>query len=504
MHTPSFGGAEMASALTTGRSFARALLATFEAHRDRTAVDEGASAHTYGELLGRSWRLAAVLRGLGLPPGAVVAVSAGRGYDYVASIVGAIFAGHPFLPVDPSYPGDHVAFLLKDAGAACLLVDAARPPWEPPEGVAVVCVREVGGAGEAPGAEVGAEGQDEIYTIYTSGTTGRPKGVPIEAGGLGAFLRSQGEYLQVSTESRFAALSSISFDMSIFEIFMALWHGASVCAVPREAAIDGRLLARELTRRGVTHALMTPSTLSMLPAAECPGLRHVVSAGEKCGAALVEAWSRGRAFYDAYGATEATIYTTITRKTPATPPGEVGRPMPGSRVVILDDEGVELGPEREGEICILGAAVSPGYRRRPELNAQKFLEREGVRLYRTADVGFVDRGGSLYFKGRKDKQVKWRGYRIELEEIEAVANETKLVAASHAALLRAGEPTASLVLFVAPGRAAPYSPDALRGELRRRLPGHMLPSRLVEVETMPTTANGKVNSELLLSTLTRG
>jgi len=495
---------ELRYASTTGQAFAEALIATFQTHHARTAVYDGASTYTYEALLGRALQLTARLRRLDLPAGSVVALSMDRGYDYIASILGVIFAGHSFLPIDPTYPSARIAFMVEDADARCVMLDAARQTWEPPAGIAVVDVRAADTADPAltPASVVNA--QVVIYTIYTSGTTGRPKGVPIESAGLATFLWSQGEHLQVSCESRFASISSISFDMSIWEIFLALWHGASIAMLSREITIDGRLLAQTLTRYEVTHVLMTPSMLSLLPAAECKHLQHVLSAGEKCSASLVETWSRLCAFYDAYGATEATIYTTITRKTPQTPTSDVGKPMHGSRIAILGDDGVERAPGQIGEICILGVGVSRGYHRRPELNAEKFLAHAGTRLYRTGDIGYLDEAGSLHFKGRKDKQVKWRGYRIELEEIEAVTNGTRLVTACHATLHQASETMTSLILFVAPNKAAHYSLSDLRGQLKQHLPSHMLPSRLVEVDQIPTTTNGKVNTELLLSTLTQG
>ncbi len=488
----------------SGRAFAEALIVTFERQHARIAVYDRASTYTYGMLLERSLQLAAQIRRLSLPASSVVAVSMGRGYDYVASILGVIFAGHAFLPIDPTYPSARIEFMLDDVGATCVMADSASRTWEPPTGIAVVDVREMDTAEPASTPAAGVQHEDVIYTIYTSGTTGRPKCVPIESSGLATFLWAQGEYLGVSAESTFASVSSISFDMSIWEIFLALWHGAGLAMFPRETTIDGRLLAQALTRYEVTHVLMTPSMLSMLPAAECRHLQHVVSAGEKCSASLVETWSQRCAFYDAYGATEATIYTTITRKIPETAMSNVGKPMCGSQIAILDEEGVEQGPGQTGEICILGVGVSRGYHRRPELNEKKFLSRGGARLYRTGDIGYLDGAGFLHFKGRKDKQVKWRGYRIELEEIEAVANGTKLVTACHAILHQANEAMISLILFVAPDKAAQYSRTDLRSRLKQHLPSHMLPSRFIEVDTIPTTTSGKVNTELLLSTLEQG
>jgi amino acid adenylation domain-containing protein len=466
------------------------------------AVIDLGSEYTYLALRRRVEHIAAILADEQFDAARPVAVAMPQGFEYVACVLGALFAGRSFLPVDPAYPAQRIAHMLRDSNASCVLHDS-RLSIDVVQQLAVRFIdTSIAPPSTRPSALSVVESEQPIYLIYTSGTTGLPKWVPILAAGLHNFLREQGDYLEVSAQSVFAATSSVSFDMSIWEIFLCLFHGARIATFARQVILDGRALGEALVQHRVTHLLMTPSMLSILPRADYPDLRHVVSAGEKCPTSLVEFWGDRCNFHDAYGATEATIYSTVTRKTVETTAPDVGLPMRGNDILITNENGRPVPVGEVGEICIGGVGVSPGYVNRPDLNAAKFVRIEGRAYYRTGDVGSLTVSGSLQFKGRKDKQVKLNGFRIELEEIESVGNRTGLIDSCHAAIHTAGTSGLStLILFVVTRKSIVFDQATLKGRLGEFLPAYMVPNRIVPVAELPMTVNGKVDSAALLSTL---
>ncbi|MDR8050745.1 amino acid adenylation domain-containing protein [Burkholderia cenocepacia] len=467
---------------------------------DKTAIIDSQGAHSYRELFARAKEFAETLQGANVGPNATVALSMRKEFSYVQAVLGCLLSGNAFLPIDPTYPLERANYMIEDAGAvACainldmcarvqtpILIDTRALPQNR-SAVSDLALRLT-----------------TAYTIYTSGTTGRPKGVPITSSALARFIATQGEALNVTEGSRFASVSSISFDMSIWEMFMALCHGASIVMLDRDTIVDGRKLGAALKDHAVSHVLMTPSMLSLLPADTYPALRYVVSAGEKCDPQTVATWSGVSSFFDAYGATEATIYTTIIRKTPDTPLACVGLPMAGSEIAIVGDDGRRLKQRETGEICIVGNAVSYGYHNRPELNTRVFGVLENKRFYRTGDIGYLDDAGRLYCKGRADRQVKFNGSRIELEEIERVSNQTDLVTRSVATLHTTGSGKTFLYLFTVPKVRGTFSVNSFRAALRAVLPGFMMPSRIFTVPEIPLTSNGKVDIPRLTITSEEG
>ncbi|WP_081086687.1 amino acid adenylation domain-containing protein [Burkholderia stagnalis] len=464
-----------------------------ELNPEKTAVIDARGSYSYYDIFSSGRTFSAALQNAGIGPNANVALSMRKECSYIEAVIGCLLSGNAFLPIDPNYPPERKRHMIADSGAvaAAINFDMCTPVDVP-----ILLDTRTLPPGNAP------DFPDELraaYTIYTSGTTGRPKGVPIESAALADFIAVQGATLAVTGASRFASIASISFDMSIWELFMALCHGATLVMLDRDTIVDGRKLGAALDAHAVSHLLMTPSMLSLLPAGAYPALRYVVSAGEKCGSQNVKTWSPVTHFFDAYGATEATIYTTIVRKTPDTPPACVGQPMAGSGIAIIDSNGREVNNGETGEICIVGNAVSRGYHNRPELNANVFIELDGKRAYRTGDIGYLDESGFLFCKGRLDRQVKFNGYRIELEEIERVANETLLVAASAAALHTSESGKTFLYLFVVPRDETDFKPLAFREALRRVLPMFMMPSRIFAVPAMPVTSSGKADISRLMT-----
>ncbi|HEX8821363.1 MAG TPA: amino acid adenylation domain-containing protein, partial [Archangium sp.] len=296
--------------------------------------------------------------------------------------------------------------------------------------------------------------------------------------------------------------ASASFDASVYEIFMALLEGATLVMAPREALLPGAELARLLREERVTTTLLTPSVLEVTPAESLPALETVLSGAEACHPGLVERWGRGRRFVNAYGPTEISICVTVTECSPGTTVTPIGRPLAGTRAYVLDASLRPVSTGAHGELYVGGAGVSRGYLGRPELTAERFLpdpfsEEPGARLYRTGDVARWLPDGQLEFLGRADSQVKLRGYRIEVGEIEAALRAAPGIREAVVALRPGASGEPRLVAWVVPVDGQGPSVRELRERLRERLPEYMVPAAFVSLEALPLTTSGKVDRRAL-------
>jgi amino acid adenylation domain-containing protein len=486
-------------------SFASLLDASFIRHQHLPALRTASRTVSYRELDIRSLQIAHWLVAGGVREGETVGILLERGIEFVATACAVIRIGCTYLPLDPSYPAERLAFMASDASAALIVSCCDHRDLHGP----MRCVvRELeSSACEATQFICSSERRRSnadisVYVIYTSGTTGQPKGVPIHQQGLVNFIVAQMQALDVTRDCRFIQNSSICFDMSVWEIFLALCSGASLAIVERATLVDGRAFVAALRSFEVTHLLVTPSMLSVMPQSELPALTCIVSAGEKCSQALIDAWAPERKFYDAYGATEATVYTTVARCFAGHTERHVGRAMANTSVHVLDSLLRPVPQGEIGEIHIGGWGVAHGYLNRPELNATRFISHNGMRLYRTGDLGMLTADFNLVFKGRADKQIKINGFRIELEEIEASANRLPLVEGSHAQVVEQSGAKRSLVLYVVlSDKSVGVAP--VRRHLRECLPRYMVPSLVIELERFPLTGSGKIDAQRLPSPFNR-
>ena len=390
---------------------------------------------TYLELEERANRLARHLRARGVGRGSRAAVLLPRSPDAYAALLGILKAGAAYVPLDPEYPVDRVAFILRDCEAEVLVTTASLASQHPRFGGALVsldadaaAIAAESHARLAPG-EVGNGPRDLCYIIYTSGSTGRPKGVMVEHRSACHLVHAEGELFQVRPEDRVYQGFSLAFDASVEEIWLAFRAGATLVAATCETAGAGPDLSRHLAQSRVTVFSTVPSLLSVLTE-PIPTLRLLILGGEKCPAPLVERWARpGLRMVNTYGPTEATVIATYADLA-AGKPVTIGRAVPGYRVVLVDDRMEPVPPGAVGEICIGGPGVARGYVGLPEETRARFVpdrfapaDEPGARMYRTGDLGRIDGEGNLEFVGRSDAQVKLRGFRVELGEIESVLLE---------------------------------------------------------------------------------
>ncbi len=475
----------------TRRSELTTLHRLFEARAaampDAEALVFGQQRLTYAELDARANQLAHHLRGLGVRAESRVVLCLERSLELIVSMLGVLKAGAVYVPLDPSWPAARRQSLVEDCGATVVL-DAPVDP-------------EALSRAPRTTPEVAVHPEQLAYIIYTSGSTGRPKGVLVEHRGVVNTLWASREDWAVGPGKRVLQCASASFDASVYEIFMALLEGATLVLAPREALLPGAELARVLREERVTTTLLTPSVLEVTSAEGLPALETVVSGAEACRPALVERWGRGRRMLNAYGPTEVSIAATIARCSPGnvTP---IGRPLAGVRAYVLDGSLRPVSLGARGELYVGGAGVSRGYLGRPELTAERFIpdpfsEEPGARLYRTGDVARWLPDGQLEFLGRADSQVKLRGYRIEVGEIEAVLRAEPGLREAVVALRpgAAGEPR--LVAWVVPVDARGASVRELRERLRQKLPEYMVPTAFVALEALPLTTSGKVDRRAL-------
>ncbi len=455
------------------------------------AVISGGRVATYSELDAHANRIARYLRIRGVGRGAVVALLLPRSVDAYASILGILKAGAAYVPVDPEYPPERMAWIVENSGAVATLTaaDLAEVARESPEAL--------------PRDGNGANPHDLCYVIYTSGSTGRPKGVMVEHRNACHLVTSESTIFGVRRGDRVYQSASLSFDLSVEQIWLAFGAGATLVAATSEMACAGPDVSRQLAEYGVTVLSCVPTLLSMLdPAAEdLPSLRLLILGGETCPNQLVERWARpGRRIVNTYGPTEATViatYADLSTDKPVT----IGRPVPGYFIYLLDDNLRPVARGETGEICIGGAGVARGYIGLPDETRARFVPDPfaagEARMYRSGDLGRMDGEGNIEFRGRADGQVKLRGMRVELGEIEAALLRDDSVRAAACAVRESVRGDLQLAAWVVPRTNAAVDEERLRAGLRRWLPTWMVPSPIQTVAELPRLPSGKLDRAAL-------
>ncbi len=473
----------------------RALIAArAEVHPMRTAVVCDGRSLSYGALIAQAEAIAAMLRQRGVAPGDRVGVFMTRSTALPAALLGVWRAGAAYVPLDPDYPPERIAYMLADSGAALVLSQRGLRDRLP--AVAVACVEDAAEANA--GVEPPPAGLDALaYVIYTSGSTGKPKGVQISHRALVNFLDSMSRRPGFDEQDAMLAVTTICFDIAGLELFLPLVRGGRVELATAETARDGLALARLLAGSGATVMQATPATWRMLLAAEwTPSAKlAILCGGEALSPELAEALCAGGGpVWNLYGPTETTIWSTAARVESGAPV-TVGRPIANTGAYVVDRAGFPAPPGAAGELWLGGEGLAWGYRDRPSLTAQRFLpdpfgDRPGGRVYRTGDWARWRANGALQHLGRNDGQVKLRGYRIELGEVESAVK--KLAGVRDAvAVLRPLAGQTCLVAFALADR------EPARDGLASWLPEHMIPAQVIALREFPQTLNRKVDRKAL-------
>ena len=475
---------------------------------DRVAVVYGTSRLTYSELDERANQLAHRLRQAGVGAESLVAIYLERSAELLVAVFGILKAGGAYVPLDPAQPTHRLSLILEDAGVAAVLTHEHLEQRLAGVGAEVISLdTDVAASGrqDVPKPPVTVGGGNTAYVIYTSGSTGQPKGVNVCHRSVVNLARAlaQSVYEGTAAPLRVSVNAPLAFDSSVKQVLQLL-GGHTLYVVPEEIRPDGGELLKFIRDHRLDVLDCTPSQLRLLleaglgaEGATSPSIALV--GGEAIDDAL---WGtlcglEGTAFYNVYGPTECTVDATACRVSHPPRP-RIGRPLANMQVYVLDDELAPVPVGVLGELYIGGEGVARGYFNRPGLTAERFVphpfgERPGGRLYRTGDRGRFLPGGELECAGRVDYQVKLRGYRVELGEIEAALLQHEAVRGA-VAMVREDRPgDRRLVAYVVPGRDAAPQPGELREHLREKLPEYMIPSALVTLKAFPLTRNGKVD-----------
>ncbi|HEX7173777.1 MAG TPA: amino acid adenylation domain-containing protein, partial [Pyrinomonadaceae bacterium] len=477
---------------------------------DAAAVSVGRTTYSYRELNERANKLARRLREAGVGPEVLVGILLSRSVEMVVGLLGVLKAGGAYVPFDISQPARRLGFMLEDAGVTLLLCHESTSDTELPPHLKLMRLDadwaeiESYSAGNLPPS---ALPDNLAYVIYTSGSTGRPKGVQVTHASLVNLLSSMQRIPGLTSSDTLLAVTTISFDIAALELFLPLVTGARLVIATRDEAHDAGRLAGLLSDFSVTVMQATPATWRLLVEsgwAGSAGLK-ILCGGEALARSLAEELvGRGAAVWNLYGPTETTIWSAAGRVDGGTGEGlvSVGGPIANTQMYVLDAE-LEPAPVGVvGELYIGGEGLARGYLNRPELTAERFVphphgEEAGARLYRTGDVARYRSDGGMEVVGRMDQQVKLRGHRIELGEVEsALCGHPEVREA--AVVVRERRPgDQRLVAYLVSGRDARPAAAELSGFVRRSLPEFMAPSSFVYLDALPRHPNGKVNRPAL-------
>ncbi len=465
----------------TGRSLTTALVPELVAGwadttPDAVAAVDGPRTMTYRHLVDRAHGVAGALRASGAGRDEVIGLSCARGLPGLIGMLGILLAGSAYLYLDPTWPEPRRRQMVDQCRVRTVLTDSAIPSTARP-------------ARQRRHTEPG----DLCYVVYTSGSTGGPRGVAVEHGGVANMARELARVFGLQRGTRVLQFANWAWDAAAGEILPALAAGGTVVVAGDTVRHGGEPLATLLRRHRVQVATLTPSLLSALPEADLPDLRTVVAVGEPCPAELVGRWARGRRFLNGYGPTEATVAVSVGRCGPGEPV-TIGQPLPGVRVRVLDSQGQPVVPGEPGELVVGGAGVARGYVRDPgpdgHLVIEPFPHDGDTRWYHTGDLVSQRPDGQLVHHGRLDDQVKVRGHRVELAEVEHGLRQHPGVRAC-AAITTGGRLVAHVV--ATPGVSVGQVLAAAAGWL----PDFMVPDEVRLVDALPLNANGKLDRRAL-------
>ncbi|MGW5474894.1 amino acid adenylation domain-containing protein [Streptomyces chartreusis] len=471
----------------------------------------GAEPLDYGELNAEANRLARLLLGRGIGPGDLVALALPRSARTVVALLAVLKTGAAYLPVDPDYPAERIAYMLQDAAPAEVLSveeAAGRLPGVSPlvlDAPATLAELDALPATDLADADRTRPltARDTAYVIYTSGSTGHPKGVAVPHSGAANLVANLRAEMGAGPGTRVLQFASFSFDATVWELSASLYSGGTLVCATADSRLSAPLLAELIAEYGVNHAILPPTVVAGFPdPAALPGDLCLLVGGEACPPAVVERIAPHVTLRNAYGPTETSVAATWSD--PLTPGGKppIGRLLANFRGYVLDAALAPAPVGVTGELYLAGSGLAHGYLGRPGTTAERFVADPyggpGTRMYRTGDLVRRRPDGTLDYVGRADHQVKLRGFRIEPGEIEATLTRHPVIA--HAAVVVTATPTGDRQLtgyvVPVPGVAAVDVP-VLRAHVAGSLPAHMVPASLVTLPELPLTPNGKLDTRAL-------
>jgi amino acid adenylation domain-containing protein len=456
----------------------------------------------YRTLSRRANALAWQLREMGVGPEVPVAICAERSLSMIVGVLAILKSGGIYVPLDPSYPKQRLAIMLDIAKPQLVLYQRKLNALLPNKGITTFELENSSGErDDAPDSHVFAS--NGAYIIFTSGSSGTPKGIILAHKGLCNMIHDWNRLFNVNEGDHILQFASFSFDASVWEIFMAFSSGASLCVGSRNTLYSSEELLELLQSLKISHALLPPSLLGVLTPRKLKHLRSLAAIGERCTEKIERCWRRGLRFYNAYGPAEATITAAVYESThdelfSSGPP--IGKPMANTQLYVLDSDLQPVPQGCAGELFIGGVGVARSYIGIAGGTAEKFLPNpfdtnvSGARFYRSGDLVWQDENGDLHYIGRIDQQVKIRGVRVELGEIESRLRQIHEVQDALVITDEAGPGQAGyqLLAYVI-GDEEQLPVKTIRARLKEHLPDAMLPSSYIYLNAFPVTANGKID-----------
>jgi len=483
---------------------------------EKVAVTCGGKQLTYGQLDAASNRLARYLQSIGARPGMLIGVSVERSIDMMIALFGILKTGAAYVPLDPEYPSERLSYMLSDAALTIVVSQESVRSKLPDSAARVVSLDgdapKIAAFGDSPLTLDNNDPNGVAYVIYTSGSTGKPKGVQVPRRAVVNFLNGMRLEPGFSPSDVMIAVTTLSFDIAVLELFLPLSLGGRVEIVDRETAMDGEKLKNALRESGATVMQATPSTWRLLLTAGwtgSPALR-ILCGGEAFPVDLVgQLLPRAAEIWNMYGPTETTVWSTCLRVTDPSKPPSIGRPIANTSTYIVDSLMQPVPVGVPGELCIGGAGVTLGYLNRPELTHANFIpnpfgKNPGEIMYKTGDMAAYDVDGTINYFGRIDTQVKIRGFRIELGEIEAAIVTHETVEQAVVIKVEPKPNDVRIAAYIKTRNGAEVDGAVLRNHLRGKLPEYMVPQHFIALETFPLTPAGKIDRRQLSATFSLG
>ncbi len=467
------------------------------------AVELESQTLSYSELDKRSNQLANFLQTVNVGPDSCVGIFMSRSFESVIGILAILKAGGAYVPLDPAYPVERLQSIWDETNSPILITQSNLKDKIDTGEVKSLCLDEEwekieSFSQEPPVVEISPE--NLAYVIFTSGSTGKPKGILLTHGGLNNLTHTSNRFFKVHKKSRVLQFSSFGFDVAVWEIFMALGAGATLCLGTGKSLFSLLALPRTLREEKITMALLPPSLLNVISSEGLDYLETVIAVGERCTNENVKRWAPGRNFFNGYGPAEGTVtvsaYLTNAEESPRPLGPPIGRPLENIEIYILDQAMNPVPVGVPGEMCLGGVCIARGYLNQKQRTQEKFVKHpfrpEGY-IYRTGDRARFLPDGNMEFLGRVDHQVKIRGYRVEPGEIEAVLNGCFDIQACTVVVKKKPEGQPYLVAYlVLTNEESPDMKNILQ-VLNQKLPSYMIPGAFVVLEKMPLTPNGKVD-----------
>ena len=480
-----------------------------ELSRDQTAVSCGGESLTYGELDVAANQVASLLIELGVGPETCVAFWLPRSVHVSVAMLGILKSGGAYVPLDAEYPTERVQYILQDCGSQLVITTSEfRQRLAGFSGRIILLDEESPSISSRPGTKPIRSGIDRspknlCYVIYTSGSTGKPKGVQLEHCNVVHLVLTEAAKFEIRPDDKVYQGFSVAFDASVEEFWLAWCAGATLFSATPAMVHAGPDLPALLTAAGITVLSCVPTLLSMMEGS-LPTVRLLIVGGEACSSDLVQRWCQpGRRMFNTYGPTEATVIATWTECHP-TARVTIGKPLPGYSAFVVNEQMQIVGHGESGELLLGGVGLARGYVGRDDLTQERFLELQlpdsGVpagRYYRTGDLARWTPEGNLEFLGRADGQVKLRGFRVELSEIDSELLRCQGVLSAAAAVLEDPPGIQELVGYVVLRQGHSIDVEAIRASLRQRLPVYMVPTIIEVIDALPTLTSGKVDRKRL-------